>query len=209
MARPASDIKPRLLAAARARFLHEGVDGASLRSIAKDAETNIGMVYYYFPTKEDLFDAVVADVYAGILEDVNSILEHGSRPMTDRLRDLSVRFGDTSETEFDVLRLVLREIMVSSARRERIFERFSTGHVGTLARELTRAVERGEVRRDLPIPVILASIAGMLIFPQLLRRVAGDRSKFVLSLLPTAPVLADGLIEVFRNGATRAGGSAR
>jgi AcrR family transcriptional regulator len=44
MARPRSDIRPRLLASARARFLREGVDGASLRSIAKDAATNIGMV---------------------------------------------------------------------------------------------------------------------------------------------------------------------
>jgi AcrR family transcriptional regulator len=45
MARPASDIAPRIVHAARERFLFEGVDGASLRNIAKDAGTNIGMVY--------------------------------------------------------------------------------------------------------------------------------------------------------------------
>jgi AcrR family transcriptional regulator len=44
MARPASDIQKRIFVAARARFLSEGVDGASLRQIAKDAGTNIGMV---------------------------------------------------------------------------------------------------------------------------------------------------------------------
>ena len=45
MARPRSDIEPRIVHAARRRFLKEGVDGASLRTIAKDAGTSIGMVY--------------------------------------------------------------------------------------------------------------------------------------------------------------------
>jgi AcrR family transcriptional regulator len=201
MARPPSDIKPRLLAAARARFLREGVDGASLRSIAKDAETNIGMVYYYFPTKEDLFDAVVSDIYEGLLEDVNHSLEGDGRSFTSRLRDVSARFGEMSSPELDVMRLVIREVLVGTERRERIFDRFTKGHVGTIARELARAVERGEVREDLPLPVIMASLAGLLVIPQLLRRVVGARSQFVLALLPSASDLADALIEIFRNGA--------
>jgi AcrR family transcriptional regulator len=38
--------------------LGDGVDGASLREIAREAGTNIGMVVYYFATKDDLFLAV-------------------------------------------------------------------------------------------------------------------------------------------------------
>ena len=60
MARPKSDIEPRIIHAARRRFLEDGVDGASLRKIAREAGTNIGMIYYYFPTKDDLFLAYVA-----------------------------------------------------------------------------------------------------------------------------------------------------
>lgn len=60
MARPRGDIEPRVLEAARKRFLEQGVDGASLRKIAEDAGTNIGMIYYYFPTKEALFDGLTA-----------------------------------------------------------------------------------------------------------------------------------------------------
>ena len=61
-------------AAARERFLTEGVDGASLREIARDAGTSIGMVYYYFPTKDELFLAVVEEVYAKLLADLASAL---------------------------------------------------------------------------------------------------------------------------------------
>src|ERR1044071_4922714 len=67
MARPRTDIAPRILEAAKHRFRQHGVDGASLRAIAKDAKTSIGMVYYYFPTKDDLFFAVVEKVYEGFL----------------------------------------------------------------------------------------------------------------------------------------------
>ena len=75
MPRPKSDIDARIVAAARARFLLEGVDGASLRSIATDAGTNVGMIYYYFPTKDDLFLGVVEDIYAGLLDDLAQALD--------------------------------------------------------------------------------------------------------------------------------------
>jgi AcrR family transcriptional regulator len=201
VARPRSDIEPRLLDAARARFLREGVDGASLRSIAKDAETNIGMVYYYFPTKEDLFHAVVQDVYAEMLDDVRSIFEAEGSSFEERLLALSTRLGEMSERELDVVRLVLREALVSNDRRAWIFDRFGEGHVGMLARELPLAVERGEVRGDLPLPVLLAAVAGLMILPQILRRVAGTHSRFVLALLPGPAGLARDLLEVFLHGA--------
>ena len=67
MPRPPSDIAARIVEAARDRFLLQGVDGASLRSIAADAGTNIGMVYYYFKTKDDLFLAVIEEAYAQLL----------------------------------------------------------------------------------------------------------------------------------------------
>ena len=73
MARPRSDIGPRIVHAARRRFLVEGVDGASLRAIAHDARTSIGMIYYYFPTKDDLFLAVVEEMYVTVLADMKTV----------------------------------------------------------------------------------------------------------------------------------------
>jgi len=58
--------------AAPSRFLLEGVDGASLRSIARDAGTSIGMVYYYFKTKDELFLAVIETAYRGLLVDFSA-----------------------------------------------------------------------------------------------------------------------------------------
>ena len=111
MARPAGDIQPRLIAAARMRFLEQGVEGASLRAIASDAGTNIGMVYYYFPTKDDLFFAVIEEVYVELLADLASALAPDV-DVPERLRRLYRRLGAMSELEAITVRLILREILV-------------------------------------------------------------------------------------------------
>src|SRR5580700_2287922 len=114
MARPRTDIQPRIVRAARARFLAEGVDGASLRTIASDAGTNVGMVFYYFPTKDDLFLAVVEEVYAKLLDDIGAALA-GDDPVRDRLARVFARIGGSSDEKLQVVRLVVRESLLSSA----------------------------------------------------------------------------------------------
>src|SRR5262245_34414577 len=98
MARPRSDISTRIVHAARARFLQSGVDGASLRHIARDARTNIGMIYYYFPSKDDLFLAVVEEVYVGLLKDLALALAPDA-PVEERIGRLYLRIGRASERE--------------------------------------------------------------------------------------------------------------
>src|SRR6185503_10603877 len=104
MPRPRSDIEPRILKAARARFLSDGVDGASLRTIARDAGTSIGMVYYYFPTKDDLFFAVVEEVYAKLLADMTLALEPNA-PVEERMRRFYARVGAVSDAELATVQL--------------------------------------------------------------------------------------------------------
>ena len=107
MGRPRTDIKARVLHSARARFLADGVDGASLRTIAKDAGTSIGMVYYYYPTKDALFLDVIEEVYAKLLVDLEARLG-GTAPLRDRLEAAFTRIGHASAEEVDVIRLVVR-----------------------------------------------------------------------------------------------------
>ena len=97
MGRPRTDIQPRIVRAARARFLAEGVDGASLRTIAADAGTSVGMIFYYFPTKDDLFLAVVEEVYARLLDDLRRALS-GDAPVRERLKRAFLRLGRRATT---------------------------------------------------------------------------------------------------------------
>lgn len=186
MPRPRSDIDQRIVRAALGRFLSEGVDGASVRAIARAAKTNLGMVTYYFPSKDDLFLAVVEEVYVGILRDLEAILNvrsgspPGEEPTIDVVRRLSMRLGTMSKHELDVIRLVIREALVSPPRLHRLLDRFKRGHIPLIIELIRRGVERGELDGTIPIPILIATIFGLVGAPQILRRVMAGELPFQL-----------------------------
>jgi AcrR family transcriptional regulator len=193
MGRPRSDIQPRIVEAARARFLSEGVDGASLREIARDAGTNIGMVVYYFPSKDDLFLAVIEEVYAGVVDDMEKILAPG-RPARERLRGAFLRLGSASDLELDVVQLMAREGLSSSNRLRRIVARVMRGHVPLVMAAISDGIRDGEFAADVPAPLVLLATLGLGALPQIARRVS--RSWPIFSSLPASARLADVSIEL-------------
>ena len=176
MARPRSDIAPRIVAAATERFLHDGVDGASLRQIAQAAGTNLGMVYYYFPTKDDLFLAAVERHYGPLSQALVAAVS-GERPFDDRVRALFDRFGAMSDEEFVVMRLVLREAMVSSTRLNRLLERMMHGHAPALLYLVADGVAAGRIGADVHPAAALVTMAALALAPQvMLRRLAASQA---------------------------------
>jgi AcrR family transcriptional regulator len=202
MARPKSDIEPRILAAARARFLSDGVDGASLRSIASDAGTSIGMVYYYFESKDELFFAVVEELYGKLLADIE-LAVGADVPVRGRIERLYERVARLSEEELLVMRLVVREMLTSNTRFARLRDRFKSGHVAQIARLVGDGYLHGAFDRRLHPMVAMLSVAGMGLVPQLIRRVLGDQLPF-----PDAPAgeeLSRLLVDVLFNGTRNLG----
>jgi AcrR family transcriptional regulator len=197
MPRPRSDIEPRIVTAARELFLEDGVDGASLRAIAASAGTSIGMVYYYFPSKDELFLAVVEEHYEKLVADLDGALAP-ELPVRERLERMFQRFGRVSPEEIDVIRLVVREALVSSERLDRILERFKRGHVPLILRTIMDGFADGTFDRELhPMLVALSAIA--LAGPaQVIRAVVGQ--KLPLAAGPGGVDLARQLVEVLLRG---------
>lgn len=197
MARPRSNIAARLVVAARARFLAQGVDGASLRDIARDARTSLGMIHYYFPTKDDLFLAAVESGYGALARDVAAVMAV-TDPLRERIRALYARVAQASTVELDVMRLVVREVLVSSERRRLIMERFLRGHIPPVLAALAQGQSTGELRPDRPLVALALSVLALGVFPQLLQRVAQNQ-RTPLPLLPPAE-LAEALAAVLLDG---------
>ena len=197
MGRPRTDIAPRILNAARKRFRQGGVDGSSLRAIARDAGTSIGMVYYYYPTKDELFFAVVEATYQNMMADLERVLTPET-PVKARLTRLFERLAAVTDEEVEILRLVALEGLMSTPRFERLVERFMRGHIALGLKTILDGLGDGTLdRRRHPIVLLLAtfSLAGP---PQLVRRVVGDRLP-----LPGAPggqLLARELVDVLLHG---------
>ena len=199
MARPASDIAPRILHAARERFLFDGVDGASLRNIAKDAGTNIGMVYYYFKTKDELFLAVLEEAYTLLLDDMRRILAEPATP-DETIHRLYQRIAAMSDDEFKIVRLIMREALVSSARLSRIAERFMAGHIPLILQLLQSGIDQGRLRSDLHPVAMLGAMFSLGLMPQIARRQLATTELAFTSLLPPAAAVASTMFDVLTRG---------
>jgi AcrR family transcriptional regulator len=197
MARPKSDIEPRIVQAARLRFLADGVDGASLRGIARDAGTSIGMIYYYFPTKDDLFLAVVEQVYEKVIDELERAL---SSPVSfaERMEHVSLRIGRMNDQELEVFRLVIREALVSSSRLDRLIERFKRGHIALMLQAVGQALADGTLDRSIHPAVLVMSTFALSAAPQMIRRVAADRLGW--GDLPDTEEFAHQLVTVLLRG---------
>lgn len=199
MARPASDIRPRILQAARERFLVQGVDGASLRAIAHDAGTSIGMVYYYFKTKDELFLAVVDDGYQALLADFEQALK-ADVPPEQRLVRLYQRIARIDDREFQIVRLIMREALISSSRLTRVAERFQQGHVPLVLAALSEGVASGRLDPELHPAVLAAATASLAVLPQILHRLISATSLPVARMLPDREEAARALAGVLLFG---------
>ncbi|MEZ4221123.1 MAG: TetR/AcrR family transcriptional regulator [Polyangiaceae bacterium] len=197
MPRPRSDIRSRILSAARKNFLQHGVTGASLRSIARGARTNIGMIYYYFKTKDDLFLAVVEEPYENVIADMEAALR-GEGSLEERLVKFSTRLGQLTDLELDTLKLVLHEALVSSARVPRLLERFQRGHLALVAAAIGEGRVSGQLRSELhPALMVMVTLA-VSGAPQAMRRVTGEN--FPFSDVPEGDAMSRQLIDMLMRG---------
>jgi AcrR family transcriptional regulator len=78
---PREDRLDAVVAAARHRFETHGYKGTSIADIAGDVGVNAGSIHWYFPTKDDLFAAVVARVSEESRDSVEVALSAGASPM--------------------------------------------------------------------------------------------------------------------------------
>jgi AcrR family transcriptional regulator len=200
MARPKSDISTRIIDAARARFSSDGVEGASLRRIAQDAGTNIGMVYYYFKTKDELFLSVVEDVYGVLLGDLRAALAAHDVPPEQRLLRIFERAARFSDRELEVVRLIMREALVSSERLARLASRFEHGHMPLVFDVLTEGVQSGRIARELHPAVLAAATFSLAMLPQLLHHLVTQAGLPFAALLPSRPDAAAALGKVLLRG---------
>lgn len=178
----------------------EGVDGASLRRIARDARTSIGMVYYYYPTKDDLFLAVVEEIYSVVLADLLQALDP-ALPVEERIRRLYRRISTVTDDEVLVIRLVVREALVSSSRLDRIIERFWRGHLPLMFKLVGDGIEGGTFDPAIHPAIVLMSLLSLGGPGQLMRRVLEARAPF--SGVPSGADLSEQMLANLLHGVGR------
>ena len=100
-----------IIAAALKIFAVKGFAGAKMEAIAAEAGLSKGAVYLYFPTKEDVFRAVVERAVAPNVDALGKLALDADLPFADRVRLLLPRLGEvlTSAPIGAVAKMVLGE----------------------------------------------------------------------------------------------------
>jgi AcrR family transcriptional regulator len=94
-----SSAKHRILKSAVKEFAAHGFWGARASRIAKGAEINKAMIFYYFSSKENLYRVIIEDTVKDLIEDVQKSMTKSDDPETlfEILPEVYVRFFSNNE----------------------------------------------------------------------------------------------------------------
>src|SRR5579859_4554443 len=90
-----------ILDAAMREFAHEGLAGARIDAIAREAGVNKALLYYYFRDKESLYGAVLDRVFSGLLRQVSAPLDSSLLPREKLLAYAGAHFDYIASSPFN------------------------------------------------------------------------------------------------------------
>jgi AcrR family transcriptional regulator len=148
--------RARVLEVAYQTFADEGLS-VPIDEIARRAGVGAGTVYRHFPTKEDLFRAVVVDRIHRIVDEGRA-LAHGEAPgeaLFTFLRLMVLQWGATDRGLVDALAGYGIDIETAMPEAEGEF-------LGVLGELLKAAQDAGTARRDVDVADVKAILVGCL-----------------------------------------------
>ncbi|VBA32720.1 putative HTH-type transcriptional regulator YbiH [Mycobacterium attenuatum] len=146
--------KQRIIAAARERFMREGYERATVRSIAADAGVDVAMVYYFFANKEGLFTASALTGPEHPLHQLATLLDEGISGIGPRLVRRFLEHWDEG-AEFEPLLTLWRSAAVQPQARKILHDSLA----GPIAERLT--AEFGVTDAQLRAELVASHLAGL------------------------------------------------
>jgi AcrR family transcriptional regulator len=142
------DARPgEIIAAALASFADRGYAATKLEDVAAAAGISKGTIYLYFPTKEDLFRAVVRQAVLPNLEAAETQFASHSGSCADLLRVLARRFLVLLDSDLTAVpKLVVAESGNFPAIAEFYADTVLRRAFALVEGILTRGIQRGEFR---------------------------------------------------------------
>jgi AcrR family transcriptional regulator len=151
--------RARLLEAAAAEFAVAGVDGANVNRISLNAGLAKGTIYNYFPSKHDLFLAVVEEASSQVAAGGRALDEDA--PTAERLRAILESDVEWVREYEDFARVLVREALAGDARHQSAIVVAAAPFVERVAEIVQAGVERGEVRADLDVGQLALVFSGV------------------------------------------------
>ena len=146
--------RARVLEVAYETFAAEGL-GVPIDEIARRAAVGAGTVYRHFPTKEDLYRAVIEDRINQIVDDGRALLADADpgEALFTFLRSMVLQWGATDRGLAEALAGLGIDVKDAAPEAEEAF-------LGLLGELLRASQKAGTVRRDVEVPDVKALMVG-------------------------------------------------
>ncbi len=156
-----------ILDAALEEFTRNGYAGTRLDDVAARAGITKGTIYVYFPSKEELFRAVVRKFRCPFLQDVNQFIAIPKKSTVEFLRGLLEFIYRTMQADRkgrEVFRLMIAEAERFPELAGEYHEEVIAPVIEKLREAIEQGVARGEVRRSaaLEFPEIVVAPAALM-----------------------------------------------
>ncbi|MGI9387272.1 MAG: TetR/AcrR family transcriptional regulator [Methyloligellaceae bacterium] len=159
--RPKEEREADILQAARSVFSERGYDDASITEIARRAGVVEGTIYKYFQNKRDLLFRLMIKV----LEALNSGAKagvHKTDGVRGQLRFLIWWHLQAFVDDPGLCRLFIREVRSNDRANQTVLYEAYRRYTSIMVRTLEGGVESGDLRRDLPLPMIRDMVYGTI-----------------------------------------------
>ncbi|GIP32759.1 TetR/AcrR family transcriptional regulator [Paenibacillus sp. J2TS4] len=189
--------KEQIYEGALTAFSRQEFSETTMDSIAELASVSKGTLYYYFPTKEDLFLDVIEKGIVRLLGQIRPVLESGlsREEMLVKLLKVHLKFFDREKR---LCQLLMSKVWGTQTLhhgiQERISHYFSTmeGFFGQLQKE-------GWIDPAISIPTLTSALFGMVGFTALRRMEMGlavytQETKLSLIALCSGALRAEGIV---------------
>jgi len=144
--RLAAGTRGRIMAAAEESFAIGGLAGARTEQIAVAAGVNKAMLYYYFKSKERLYEAVVEEQFKGFHEQAMRVLEREGAARELLMEYVGVHFDFMAGRQRYAS--LYQQMMVSGGKaKERIVKKYFLPRSEALRRLLERGMREGDFRK--------------------------------------------------------------
>jgi len=159
-----------ILQAAEKLFAEEGFDGASIRTIAKEAGVNIAMISYYFGSKEKLLEALIIHRTSDMKMELENIFIQNLTPLqkVDLLIDLYISRINKNKCMYQIMHFEL-----STKKRIMDMQSFidiKKENLEAFKRIIEEGQDLGKFRKNINIILIPATIMGALVHFQMNRQ---------------------------------------
>jgi AcrR family transcriptional regulator len=165
MSRPAGDAERRLLKAGVAILEQHGFRGLSLRAVAAKAGVNVGLVGYHFGGKDAFVAQVAQHAYEEFYADFTLQVEGEADPLK-ALRKGLLRLVTFIRDHRGMVRSIIRDTMLGEPGAE-AFTKGNMPRHGKVVVGLIKACQAKGKLMDLPIPLVMGSLMGLLATPTL------------------------------------------